>query len=150
MAASRSHGQLIWIVAIMIVTVAALVSLSSVSYLRWREQNTVRMTLQISGGTDLTTLATIVRSPLVLKAALQKPGVRDLAMIQNQREPEKWLTRTLFVHADHGTRELHLQLRTGLGADIEETRLLLSAIVDVCQEQFAHSSREPVLVQKLE
>ena len=146
---SRTAGRLL-ITGVVFATAAITVTLGLVSYRQWREANTAKVTLLITGTSDVSTLGIVVKSPLAIKTVLQRPAIRSLKIIQNQQVPEKWLHQVLWVHANQDTRELNLQIKTTGRADMNESRLILSAIVDVLRELTARSSGEAVLVQKIQ
>lgn len=146
---SRAGGRLL-ITGVVFATAAITVTLGLVSYRQWREANTAKVTLLIAETSDVSTLGIVVRSPLAIEKVLHRPEIRGLKIIQNQQVPEKWLHQVLWVHANHDTRELHLQIKTTVRADINEIRLILSAIVDVLRELTARSSGEAVFVQKIQ
>ncbi|HXG13099.1 MAG TPA: hypothetical protein VNK04_25300 [Gemmataceae bacterium] len=67
----------------------------------------------------------MVKSRLVLNAALQQPKVADLAVIRNQTEPIEWLEKE--VRADYGPELLTISLR---GDNPEELKILVDAITE--------------------
>jgi succinoglycan biosynthesis transport protein ExoP len=81
----------------------------------------------------------LLRSPVVLNAALRKPGISSLRMITEQDDPQAWLARTIEPVLQGDSEVMQLKFR---GAVAEETAKILNAITSCYLDDIVNKDRQ--------
>lgn len=81
----------------------------------------------------------LLRSPVVLNAALRKPGISSLRMITEQDDPQAWLARTIEPVVQGDSEVMQLKFR---GAVAEETAKILNAITSCYLDDIVNKDRQ--------
>jgi len=81
----------------------------------------------------------LLRSPVVLNAALRKPGISSLRMITEQDDPQAWLSRTIEPVVQGDSEVMQLKFR---GAVAEETAKILNAITSCYLDDIVNKDRQ--------
>lgn len=81
----------------------------------------------------------LLRSPVVLNAALRKPGISSLRMITEQDDPQSWLARTIEPVLQGDSEVMQLKFR---GAVAEETAKILNAITSCYLDDIVNKDRQ--------
>ncbi len=81
----------------------------------------------------------LLRSPVVLNAALRKPGISSLRMITEQDDPQEWLARTIEPVVQGDSEVMQLKFR---GAVAEETAKILNAITSCYLDDIVNKDRQ--------
>jgi polysaccharide biosynthesis transport protein len=71
----------------------------------------------------------LLSSPMVLRAALKRPGVADLEIVKKQQNPLEWLGRNVQVKSPANTEIIEVSV-SGAGATPKELATLVNAVVD--------------------
>ena len=93
----------------------------------------------------------LLKSPVVLNAALRRPGITDLETIREQEDPIGWLSRSMQIVANDQSEVVRIQLRGKRGDDLVT---ILKAVTDVYLEDIVKTdhadriSRREALVRK--
>ncbi len=84
------------------------------------------------------TQAALLQSPFVIKTAMQRNDVRELAVVRRQEHPAKWIESQLNValpeQPGSGTAQVTLTTRDG---DVAELKLIVDAILEAYQREIA-------------
>jgi hypothetical protein len=75
------------------------------------------------------TQSRLVKSQLVLSAALQDAGVAQLASIKNLRDPVAWLERVVQVTHSKDNELLQISIAAGSGASYDDQAAIINAVV---------------------
>jgi hypothetical protein len=94
------------------------------------------------------TQAVLVTSRTVLKAALKKPGVADLALVKRQKDPVAWLQGSLVADFPRDAEVLRITLRSP--GDPAEAAVLVNAVTDSYLEEFVQKGHEVDLLHRLQ
>ena len=81
----------------------------------------------------------LLRSPVVLNAALRKPGISSLRMITEQDDPQTWLSRTIEPVLQGDSEVMQLKFR---GAVADETAKILNAITSCYLDDIVNKDRQ--------
>lgn len=81
----------------------------------------------------------LLRSPVVLNAALRKPGISSLRMITEQDDPQTWLARTIEPVVQGDSEVMQLKFR---GPVAEETAKILNAITSCYLDDIVNKDRQ--------
>lgn len=81
----------------------------------------------------------LLRSPVVLNAALRKPGISSLRMITEQDDPQAWLAKTIEPVVQGDSEVMQLKFR---GAVAEETAKILNAITSCYLDDIVNKDRQ--------
>ena len=87
----------------------------------------------------------LLRSPVVLNAALRKPGISSLRMITEQEDPQTWLARTIEPVLQGDSEVMQLKFR---GAVAEETAKILNAITSCYLDDIVNKDRQDRLSRR--
>ncbi|MEI8369949.1 MAG: hypothetical protein WCJ31_16065 [Planctomycetia bacterium] len=87
----------------------------------------------------------LLRSPVVLNAALRKPGISSLKMITEQDDPQNWLARTIEPVLQGDSEVMQLKFR---GAVAEETAKILNAITSCYLDDIVNKDRQDRLSRR--
>jgi len=87
----------------------------------------------------------LLRSPVVLNAALRKPGISSLRMITEQDDPAAWLARTIEPVVQGDSEIMQLKFR---GAVAEETAKILNAITSCYLDDIVNKDRQDRLSRR--
>jgi hypothetical protein len=79
----------------------------------------------------------LLRSPVVLNAALRKPGISSLRMITEQDDPQTWLARTIEPVLQGDAEVMQLKFR---GSVADETAKILNAITSCYLDDIVNNS----------
>jgi hypothetical protein len=96
------------------------------------------------------TQRTLIKSRLVLEAALKEKRVAGLAAIKNRTDPSDWLEHSLVVTNPENTALLQIELASGSGASNEDQAALMNAVVHAYLHEvvdFEHNKRSDRLAQ---
>jgi hypothetical protein len=85
------------------------------------------------------TQMTLLRSPHVLKAALSRPGIRELAAFKDRPDAIDWLSRNLQVTSPANTEIIRVSLA---GASQKECALLVNAVVQAYLTEIVDAERK--------
>lgn len=81
----------------------------------------------------------LLRSPVVINAALRKPGISSLRMITEQDDPQTWLASTIEPVIQGDSEVMQLKFR---GAVAEETAKILNAITSCYLDDIVNKDRQ--------
>ena len=87
----------------------------------------------------------LLRSPVVLNAALRKPGISSLRMITEQDDPQTWLAQTIEPVLQGDSEVMQLKFR---GAVAEETAKILNAITSCYLDDIVNKDRQDRLSRR--
>ena len=87
----------------------------------------------------------LLRSPVVLNAALRKPGISSLKMITEQDDPQNWLARTIEPVLQGDSEVMQLKFR---GPVAEETAKILNAITSCYLDDIVNKDRQDRLSRR--
>jgi hypothetical protein len=87
------------------------------------------------------TQAELLRSEVVLQAALRQPGVSGLAILAGRKDPAGWLAEQLEVRMAEGSELLTVRL-WGDAKRAKDLQILLGAVQDAYVDVFINSERE--------
>lgn len=87
----------------------------------------------------------LLRSPVVLNAALRKPGISSLRMITEQDDPQTWLSQTIEPVVQGDSEVMQLKFR---GAVAEETAKILNAITSCYLDDIVNKDRQDRLSRR--
>jgi succinoglycan biosynthesis transport protein ExoP len=90
------------------------------------------------------TQAVLVKSRLVLNAALGKPGINELASVRAQDDPLAWLLEVVSVEFIGDSEVMRIRLSY---KDAQEARQLVKAIQEAYMDEIVFSQRKEVLVR---
>jgi hypothetical protein len=92
------------------------------------------------------TQAVLVTSRTVVKAALKKPGVADLALVKRQKDPVAWLQGSLVADFPRDAEVLRISLRSH--GDPGEAAALVNAVTDSYLEEFVQKGQDVELARR--
>ena len=81
----------------------------------------------------------LLRSPVVINAALRKPGISSLRMITEQDDPQSWLAKTIEPVVQGDSEVMQLKFR---GAIADETAKILNAITSCYLDDIVNKDRQ--------
>ncbi|MEI8316298.1 MAG: hypothetical protein WCH79_00010 [Planctomycetia bacterium] len=87
----------------------------------------------------------LLRSPVVLNAALRKPGISSLKTITEQDDPQNWLARTIEPVLQGDSEVMQLKFR---GAVAEDTAKILNAITSCYLDDIVNKDRQDRLSRR--
>lgn len=87
----------------------------------------------------------LLKSPVVLNAALRRPGVAELETIREQEDPFIWLSKTLEIVTNDQSEVFKLRMHGKRGDDL---RVILNAVTAVYLEDIASKERADLLVRR--
>jgi|GEM_PF-501130 len=87
----------------------------------------------------------LLRSPVVLNAALRKPGISSLRMITEQDDPQSWLARTIEPVLQGDAEVMQLKFR---GSVADETAKILNAITSCYLDDIVNKDRQDRLSRR--
>ncbi len=92
----------------------------------------------------------LIKSPLVLMAALRRPGIESLATLKDEEDKVGWLTRNITVSAPMESEVLQVRLR---GEDAREITQVVNAVTnayltDVVNKERAERLRRRDMLEK--
>jgi len=90
------------------------------------------------------TQITLIRSPLVISAALRKPGISQLSMLRDEEDPVEFLQRELDVAFANESEILQIALS---GEDSEEIKAINKAVTDAYLDEIVFNERTERLVR---
>lgn len=79
-------------------------------------------------------------SPIVLRAALKRPGVADLEIVKKQENPLHWLGRNLKINAPANSEIVQISLPGG-DASLKELATLVNAVIDAYMAEIVDAER---------
>ena len=105
-----------------------------------------------SGGRDTSeyesyrkTQLQLLRSPVVLNAALRRPGVSSLKTVVEQDDPVRWLAETIEVAVPPGSEVMQLKLRAPLAEDASK---VLNAVTACYLDDIVNKDRQERLSRR--
>jgi len=87
----------------------------------------------------------LLRSPVVLNAALRKPGISSLKTITEQDDPQNWLAQTIEPVLQGDSEVMQLKFR---GAVAEDTAKILNAITSCYLDDIVNKDRQDRLSRR--
>jgi succinoglycan biosynthesis transport protein ExoP len=90
------------------------------------------------------TQVSLIKSRLVLDAALGKPGVNRLSIVQHEDDPLEWLQRELVVKFMRDSEILRISLRS---RNAEEAEDMVKAVQEAYMDEIVFNERKEALVR---
>jgi Tfp pilus assembly protein PilN len=150
-AGERGKG---WGLTVFLLCIVAMLAVGGVAIIAWSysRQSRVIALLDVKSNQPAALSITLLQSPLVIDAALQAPGIQQLASVQRQSDPINWLARRLRVATPGNSRIIELRFDS-TPQDMTDDVLLLNAIIETFIKSAAtgdpHASSVPMEIRVL-
>jgi Tfp pilus assembly protein PilN len=127
-AGERGKG---WGLTVLLLCVVATLAVGGLAIVAWSysRQSRVIALLDVKSNQPAASSITLLKSPLVIDAALQAPGIQQLASVRRQSDPNNWLARRLRVAIPGDGRIFELRFES-TPQDMADDVLLLNAIIE--------------------
>ena len=87
----------------------------------------------------------LLRSPVVLDAALRRPGIADLETVREQEDPSGWLSETIDASVVDDPEMFVIRLR---GTRPEDLRRILAAVTEAYLDDIVNPRRQDILARR--
>lgn len=127
-AGERGKG---WGLTVLLLCIVVTLAVGGIAIVAWSysRQSRVTAALDVKSNQPAASSITLLKSSLVIDAALQAPGIQQLASVRRQNDPNSWLARRLQVATPGNGRIIGLRFESTL-QDMADDVLLLNAIIE--------------------
>lgn len=91
------------------------------------------------------TQSRLLRSPVVINAALRQPGISSLVTITEQDDPVDWLAKNLEMVTNGSSEVVQIKLK---GKRLDDLRLIVDAVVKVYIDDIVMKERDDRMVRR--